>query len=751
MARPPRCRLSAALLFAAGLAACGGDSQPPTVPPDPNRAPVTVGTIPSQTVTAGSSVTLDASQYFNDPDGDALTYAASSSDTNVATASTAGATVTIGGVAAGTATVTVTATDPDGLAASQGTSVTVEAANRAPVAADSIPGQTLVAGDSITLDASRYFSDPDGDALTYTASTSDTAVATASAEGGTVTIRAVAEGTATLTVTAADPGGLTASQSASVTVEAANQAPVTVGTIPGQTVTAGDSVTIDASQYFSDPDGDSLTYTASTSDTAVATASAEGGTVTIRAVAEGTATLTVTAADPGGLTASQSASVTVEAANRAPVTVDSIPGQTLVAGDSVTLDASQYFSDPDGDSLSYMASTSDSDIATASAEGGTVTIRAVAEGTATLSVTATDPGGLTASQGTGVTVQAANRAPVTVGTIPSQTVTAGGSVTLDASQYFNDPDGDALTYTASTSDTDIATASTEGGTVTIGAVAEGTAAITVTATDPGGLSATQETLVTVEAGSSLLRDDFDSSASLRDWYIGSLVRARVARGSLRLTNIRESYYGYVRRRVLDTDTDEAVPVTNWEASVRVARQQTNTRMMLWFWMDHDRYIDFALEIGSGREVDDQPTNYRFWIYDEDRDGPGDGGRIYIPDFGYGVSDAINDGPGQFTEVTLSVKNRRLEIIADGTLVFGGRLPSGFPTDITHVVLASAHTERLTGATALFDWVDIDGEETGGLRSAAAHRADRLPDLSKILADGKVEFAATRPEEVKRNR
>ena len=93
------------------------------------------------------------------------------------------------------------------------------------------------------------------------------------------------------------------------------------------------------------------------------------------------------------------------------------------------------------------------------------------------------------------------------------------------------------------------------------------------------------------------------------------------------------------------------------------------------------------------------TNYRFWVWDDDRDGSGEGGRIYIRDFGYGFSDAINDGPGEFTEMTLSVKGRRLEIVADGTVIFKAtRLPSGLPANITHVVLATANTESAAGAT-----------------------------------------------------
>lgn len=67
-------------------------------------------------------------------------------------------------------------------------------------------GVTL-AGDSVTVDASSYFSDPDGEVLTYAAASSDEAVTTVTAHGGTVTVGGVTRGTAIIIVTATDPQG----------------------------------------------------------------------------------------------------------------------------------------------------------------------------------------------------------------------------------------------------------------------------------------------------------------------------------------------------------------------------------------------------------------------------------------------------------------------------------------------------------------------------------------------------------------
>ena len=93
-------------------------------------------------------------------------------------------------------------------------------ANRAPVAlVASPPPDTAEVGDTVALDLAAAFSDPDGDALAYRASSSDTAVVRVlSLEGSTVTAAAAGAGEAVLTYTATDPGELSASVAVRVVV-----------------------------------------------------------------------------------------------------------------------------------------------------------------------------------------------------------------------------------------------------------------------------------------------------------------------------------------------------------------------------------------------------------------------------------------------------------------------------------------------------------------------------------------------------
>ncbi len=132
-----------------------------------------------------------------------------------------------------------------------------------------------------------------------------------------------------------------------------------------------------------------------------------------------------------------------------------------------------------------------------------------------------------------------NRSPESVDTIPPQALTESGpavSVSMDA--YFADPDDDPLTYTAASSQAGTVTTVASGDTVWLVPGAAGTATVTVTATDPGGLSATQTIAVTVNASarpqndrevlevlydstggeSWTNRSNWKTSTPLDDWY-----------------------------------------------------------------------------------------------------------------------------------------------------------------------------------------------------------------------------------------
>ena len=205
-------------------------------------------------------------------------------------------------------------------------------ANRPPTVVGSLPDQSLTLGQRLGVDVSAPFADPDGDTLTYRVSSSSPNVVTAALAGrSTVTLTAVGLGTATIQVTATDPGGLSAMLSFAVAVSSSgNLPPEPVGTLPPVAIQAdGAAVTVDVAGAFRDPDGDRLTYGASSSRLAVAAVSVSGSRVTVTPRGPGSTMVTVTATDVGGSnrTATQSFGVTV----LQPFTDDPIvPGETPV-------------------------------------------------------------------------------------------------------------------------------------------------------------------------------------------------------------------------------------------------------------------------------------------------------------------------------------------------------------------------------------------------------------------------------------
>ena len=198
-----------------GLVAAQSQAQAP---------PTAEDTIPIQNLTVGAESDLDASPYFEDANGDPLTYSVSSLDTNVASVAVNTNTVTISPVSVGTATITVTANDGISGSVDQTFDVVVQA-NQPPIRVNTISPQTLTLGTANStnrIDLSLYFTDPESDQLTYAATSGDPRVATVVVAGNNVTITAVERGSTTITVTATDPHGGPAQQPISVTVTESN-------------------------------------------------------------------------------------------------------------------------------------------------------------------------------------------------------------------------------------------------------------------------------------------------------------------------------------------------------------------------------------------------------------------------------------------------------------------------------------------------------------------------------------------------
>ena len=466
--------------------------------------------------TAAKTVTITGSHFV----GTNLEYKASSGDENVATAEAAGNVVTVTPKGAGTATVLVTASatesDEEGRA-SQSFTVTVTAPpdpdpepppdNNAPrlKAGKTLPHHTdLLFGGSEVVDLSEYFTDDEGDAIMYDADSTDEAVVTTSVSGSMLTITVVNHGDATIRVTATDAHNESTREAFDVTV--INQAPMIEPDEPTRfgPYMPGDTQKITVSEYFTDVEGDSLMYGADSSDDAIVTVTdPDADSVsTITAVAVGTAMITITANDGNSMT-SHTLTVTVSAVpNVAPeVTGDGIPNQSLEM-DFMAMktldDLSMYFSDSDSgpSALTYTPSSSDEAVATATVDGSTLTIAAVAAGSAMITVTASD--GADQAMDT-FTVTVTNPAvPTWKKEIPDVTFEHDGAPqTFTLAAYFN-----RATMYEATSDAPTvveADVNDEQTMLTLTRVGAGSAVVEVTPSNSGGNGPTQSITVTVTA------------------------------------------------------------------------------------------------------------------------------------------------------------------------------------------------------------------------------------------------------------
>ncbi len=458
----------------------------------------------------GDEHEVPVSDVFSDADSDALTITATSSSDAIATAAVAadGSSVNLAAKSRGTATVTVTAQESDGNTVSDAFDVTV--VNRAPTVASAIADATIVNESGTHQESlSGMFSDAAQDSLTITAASSNETVATVSvsADYATLTMSAQARGSVTITVTANDGNGGSVKDSFTVTVKATPVVANAIADVSELEVDATHEVSL--SRVFSDADGDSLTITAGSSKDAVATVSvaADYSSVTVGGKGEGTATIMVTAQDADGNRVSDAFDVTVVKANNPPTVASAISDATII-NESGThqVSLSGVFSDADSDNLTITAESSSASVAKASVstDYATLTVSAQGRGTATITVTAADGNGGSVEDTFTVTVKAAPVLVSAIADVSELEIDATHEVSL--SSVFSDADRDALTISATTSDSSVVQVSNtidpstgSATAITVIGVDAGAATITVTARDSDGNSVNDTFDVTVPA------------------------------------------------------------------------------------------------------------------------------------------------------------------------------------------------------------------------------------------------------------
>jgi len=404
--------------------------------------------------------------------------------------------------------VTITAEDSVGDSTSSNTfNVTVSPPpNQSPEFNTTIASQTIIIGtaiQAITVD----FTDPDGDALSYSATGLPAGVAI-NAATGTITGSPGAVGTSSVTVTATDTDGASASSNTfTITVEAIpNNDPVFNGPVPTQTGIVGSALsTLQLSGFFADIDsGDTLGYAISSGTLPAGVTLSASGALAGTPTAVGNSTVVVTATDQSGASASSNPFViVVTAANVAPEIVSRSPTGVISIEIGSDETVSLTVTDESPSSLTYSVTSSDEDVVDVTAvDDEEFEIQTVSVGSATITVVVTDSEGLSDSEIIDVVVDALpNDPPVINSRLPS-----GASLTIDSgtntgvSIDVTDEDVTTLVYSASSDDTGVATVSVgSAGNFSISGLSPGAATITLLVEDEVGQTDSESFDVVVPA------------------------------------------------------------------------------------------------------------------------------------------------------------------------------------------------------------------------------------------------------------
>ena len=142
------------------------------------------------------------------------------------------------------------------------------------------------------------------------------------------------------------------------------------------------------------------------------------------------------ASGDGGDDVAAAGTTVPEPRNAAPTTKAELAASDLAAGKVTIVYLPSFFDDPDGDELAYEAASSDASVAAVSVADRSVEVEGVGEGVATVTVTASDPDGLSVEQSFDVAVR---RVVVSLETAETTPLTEVGETTeLSVSAIYSD-------------------------------------------------------------------------------------------------------------------------------------------------------------------------------------------------------------------------------------------------------------------------------------------------------------------------
>ena len=386
---------------------------------------------------------------------------------------------------------------------------------------------------------------------------------------------------------------------------------------------------------------------------------------------------------------------------------DAIPQQRVFVGGEVTV--KPCFEDPGGGTLTLSATSSDELSVGAFVRGQEVLAQGRSVGDAKVKVTATNEANLTAE--TSFSVVVPNRAPEFVSGLKDVWVFLDESIQWELTEFFKDPDGELMTFAATSSDSGAVGVSITGTVAEVSGLSAGESQITLTATDPHGASGSGTIDVAVKTLVTLIEDDFGTDASLDDWETpddDDFMSAEVENGYLVLTS--DSHLMASVSRELGGEAE------HWTVDVVLKNPVEDARSGFILWTGHDRYPYYLLLVGEAEYGDSiGRANWILFWRDESQ------GVSSTRSWAWGLSDDIDDFSDLAISVTLSRDSIRGTV--DGNPLFA----HGDEDYLVNTAVAlglAASPEDLDGAEGNFNSVRLLAVDF--TESSPAARARKAP-------------------------
>ena len=373
------------------------------------------------------------------------------------------------------------------------------------------------------------------------------------------------------------------------------------------------------------------------------------------------------------------------------------------------------YTDPDGDVVTATATSSDPSVVEAVVQGGagTVLLRGKDAGEAVIDVVATDSEGLAApAQVFMVTVP--NRAPEAQ-ELPEVTLTNDApEAMLTLPEYFSDPDGHALTFSAVVSDETAIRATVRGDVLEIAAVGSGSAIVQVTATDPHGAVASADAEVAIRVTVAILDDPFEVLAD--SWQRSVAAVAEIVSGRLKLQTSSSESVAVIYHTVGES--------TDWSITVSTEYLSDDLWPTVLIATNGDPQWIAVVVGGDIRRLTGNygldETNLAVGLYSEN-----EGGWVTGPEMVGMYTQIAKD-----TALTIGVRigPEALSVLVDGTQIqtqplviprFNLRIPGVIRRAELGAWPAPNNDAFDTSDVTWFDWIRVTGILTGGASPAEA--------------------------------